>query len=154
MTTKSWPTQVCWLVELCPYPVSDSTWDVPALVPIGCWAEPGSHHHSFQLPNMAAFHVHFPKVSCLSIGDSPRPGGRFGSGSYQITTFVLGLSSCVYSLIRVGLYFLQSLGTPEIRPYRPSKANALGIYLLNTEPWAWGPDVGLRTFTPVEETLK
>lgn len=61
---------------------------------------------------------------------------------------------CVYSLIRVGLYFLQSLGTPEIRPYRPSKANALGIYLLNTEPWAWGPDVGLRTFTPVEETLK
>ena len=54
-----------------------------------------------------------------SPGDPPRPAGRSGRGSYEVTAFALGPIACKT------LYAPSKSGAPVIKPHWPSKPNAL-----------------------------
>ena len=52
-----------------------------------------------------------------------------------------------------GLHFPQSDGAPEHKPHWLSMSYALGLFLPMPDPQLWGPNVGLRTLTPVGVSL-
>ena len=54
-----------------------------------------------------------------------------------------------------GLCFTQSRGAPAHKPHWPSMPDAGGggVFLPVPDPQAWGLDIGLRTLTPVGESL-
>ena len=49
---------------------------------------------------------------------------------------------------------LSPVGLPKFKPRWPSKSNAVQVCLPGAGPRAGEPDVGLRTLTPVGETLQ
>ena len=67
-------------------------------------------------------------------------------------------SQCTWELMWTlqcqSFYFSQSHRILAINPHWPSKPDALGAPSLAIRPSGWEPDVGLRTLTPVRESLE
>ena len=92
-----------------------------------------------------------------SLGDSPRPAGKSGPGSYQITAFALSPRACdilctpfknevSVSPSPVGLLILSPAGL---------KSQMFWELIFPVQgPQAGEPDVGLRTLTAVGEPLQ
>lgn len=86
-----------------------------------------------------------------SPGDSPRPAGRCGPGSYQLTAFALvpvRVRFCGRPL-RVKPLFPLSCGAPAIKPRW-----LWGLVFPVLEPRAGEPDMRLKARTPVGERLQ
>ena len=76
-----------------------------------------------------------------SPGGSPRPKGRSGPGSYQITAFALGPSMCEILHAPFNCEVSTSpgpLGLPKLSRRWPSKTHALGACLPSSGPPGWG----------------
>ena len=82
-------------------------------------------------------------------GRLPRTAVKFDSDSHG--DFVLP-----WDPVRMkewGLRFPQSRGAPVHTSHWPSMPDAPGLFLPLPDPHTWGFDVGLRTFTPLGESL-
>ena len=121
-----------------------SKWQPPGgLIPT---STPQYLHHQCPCP-----HSEPQPPPCTSPGDPPRPAGRSGPGSYEVTAFSLGLdvhkTFCPPSKSGV------SVSPSPVEFLRSSPAGLLSQMLwgllLMPAPKAEMPDVGLRTLTPV-----
>lgn len=118
----------------------------------------GSHQvrpQGWRFPHMSASSVYVPSMSCSTHpptpGDSPRPAGRCGPGSYQLTAFALvpvRVRFCGRPL-RVKPLFTLSCGAPAIKPEW-----LWGLVFPVLEPRAGEPDMRLKARTPVGERLQ
>ena len=91
-----------------------------------------------------------------SLRGSPRPAGRSGPGSYQITAFALGI---VYEILFAPFKSDTSIsprpvGLPKLSPTGLQSQMLWGIIFLVQDPQAGEPNVGLRTLTPLGEPLR
>ena len=91
-----------------------------------------------------------------SPGDSPRPTGRSGPGSYEVTAFSLALGAhmtlCAPSKSGVSVYS-SPVELLCLSPTGLQSQMLWGLLLLMPDPWAWEPDMRLRTLTPVGDFL-
>ena len=114
------------------------------------------------LPDISTTSVYVSRVSqshhtSPPQGDPLRPAGRFGLVSYQITAFAVGpgeLEICVHPL-RVKALPPSVLRASCNQAPHAFKAKCSGC----SSSWCWtsrlrGPDMGLRTLTPMGEALK
>ena len=82
----------------------------------------------------------------------PKPTGRSGSGTYEVTAFAVGPSA--HEIVCTPLKsFPQCCGAPAIRPCWSSKSNVLGVHLPKARLPGRGARCGFRTLTPVGEPL-
>jgi len=140
---------------------------VPVLESTGCWVGPnfGTNEsrwqpvssHGWIFPNVSSTHDYVPRVSYsypfASPWDSASPAGRSGPGSYQITPFAVSLGVCEFLCVpfkNEGCISPSSVGLLQLSP---TGLQSQMLWRL----WYWtGPgelDVGLRTPTPMEESL-
>ena len=96
-----------------------------------------------------------PRSPPVFSGDSPRIAVRSHPDSYGVSAFPwdpVHMNVCVH-LSRMGSLFHPSHGAPAHKPHWPLKPNALGLFLLVPVPQGCRPLVGLRTLTPIGESL-
>lgn len=121
----------------------------PVTAPAGGWAgqawsfiEEREAPPQWRLPALASRgRRSFPGCTAAvatSPGDAPRPAGRSGPSTYQMTAFVLGCVAFIWCA------FPPDTWAPEIKLRQPSKPNALGA-----RPPRAGEPHGLRTVIPV-----
>ena len=147
---------------------------VPALAPAGCLVGPGlgTDDPRCQPPASVVFtqlkvpQYVCPQCLCLqgelqppptSPGDSSRPAGRSGPGSYQITAFALGPR--VHEILCAPFksevsYFPSPVGLLQLSPAGFQSQMLWGLILLVLDLQTGEPDVGLRTLTAVGEPLQ
>ena len=97
-----------------------------------------------------------PQLPPASPGYSLRPVGRPGPGSYQITAFVLGPGACeiLCAPFKNEVSISPSpVGLLQLSPAGFQSQMLWGFIFLVLDPWAGEPDMGLRTLTPVRESL-
>ena len=118
-------------------PVDCLAWGIPALEPTGFWVGPGlgakilasrrSHTNEYYpillLP--VSLSPDWGTAALTSAGDPPRAASRSGSGSYEVTAFVLGpgVDKTLCAVSKSGVSVSPS---PVELPRWPSKPNALG----------------------------
>ena len=91
-----------------------------------------------------------PQLTPTSPEDPPRSAGMSGPGSYGVTR-----SQCTQNPVCASKSGVSvSSVAPALKPFWPSKLNALGLLLPVPGPQAEEPDVGLRTLTPVGKLLQ
>ena len=87
-----------------------------------------------------------------SLEGPPRPSSRSAWGSYQIIAFSLNHSACEI-LCEVSV-FPSPAGLPKWSPAGLQSQMLKGLIFLEQDLWVWGPEIGLRTLTPVGDTLQ
>lgn len=126
------------------------------------WQLPASAFTWLDVPPPSATSVRVPRGEPQSTpatappGDSPRPAGRPGPGSYQITSLALGLGArrLVWLLKREISVFRKSCGAPASKPCWPSESRALGACSPGAGPRGrGGGNIWLRPLPPVGEAL-
>ena len=113
----------------------------------------GSHQQQcscgLMFPNMSATNVYVPRVShshpTATPGDSPRPAGRSGLGSYHITAFTLSPgaceSLCVQFKSEVSIS-LSPVGLLKLSPAGLQSQILWGLIFLVPDPWVGEPHMG------------
>ena len=89
-----------------------------------------------------------------SPGDSPRPAGRSGPGSYQSIAFALhpGEWEILCTPFKSEVSISPSpVGLLRLSPAGLQSQMLWGLIFLVLDPQVGEPDVGLRTLTPVRE---
>ena len=109
-------------------------------------------------PDMFVTNFYVPRESQsqppFNPGDHPRPAGRSGPGSYEVTVFALGpvvhKTLCVSSKsgVSVSPIPVELLWS---RPTGLQRQMPLGLFIQT--PQTWEPGVGLRTLSPMGELL-
>ena len=95
-------------------------------------------------------HSHTP----ASPGDPPRPAGRSGPGSYEVTAFSLG--PCEHKTLCAPSKSGVSLSLSPVEPLWSSLQSQMlwGLLLLMPDPHAGESEVGLSTLPSVGESLR
>lgn len=123
----------CWRVGLRSHPVCYLAWGTPPLEPKAIeWGEvlvpkrqPPGKLTQMNVPQ--CIHHHSP-------GGPARPAGRSGPGFYQIAALALDPGAHeIFCVLFKSLCFPQSWGAPAVKPYWPSKSNALE----GSSSWCW-----------------
>ena len=107
---------------------------------------------------MAAIRVFVPGVSCSCLLPLWRtPAGSSGTGSYQSTAFAQGSRPCEISCSPFNSEISIPpipVGLPKLSPSGLQNQMLWGLIFLIQEPWAYEPDMVLRTLIPMGEALQ
>ena len=108
------------------------------------------------LPPVSLSHSE-PQPPPASPGVPPRPAGRSGPHSYEVSAFSPG-SRCTQDLVSAlqewSFCLLQSCGVPVIKAHWPSNQMLWGLFLPMQDHQAGEPDAGLRTLSPLGVPLR